>query len=165
MGEGEVGPRRLAAVVADASPLIALRQLDQLELLERLFAEVTLPPAVAEEVRPSLPVLPPWIRVRQLSRPIDAVILRAALGRGETEALGLAKELGAELVIVDERAARNLAVNLGLAVAGTAGILARSKRAGYIPAVRPLLDRLLSLGFRISPAIIKRALADADEQD
>jgi uncharacterized protein len=79
--------------------------------------------------------------------------------------LGLAKELAAELVIVDERAARNLAVNLGLNVAGTAGILARCKRAGYIPAVRPLLERLLSLGFRISPAIIKRALGDADEQD
>lgn len=155
----------MAAVVADASPLIALHQIDQLELLERLFAEVAIPPAVAEEVRPGLPVLPLWILVRELSQPIDPVILRAALGRGETEALGLAKALAAELVIVDERAARNLAFNLGLAVAGTAGVLARAKRAGFIPAVRPLLEQLLSLGFRISPAIIKRVLADAGEQD
>jgi len=164
VGEGEKGPRRLAAVVADASPLIALHQLDHLGLLERLFAEVSIPPAVAQEVRPSLPVLPAWIRIRQLSRPIDPVIVRAALGRGEAEALGLAKELAANLVILDDRAARNLALSLGLAVAGTAGILARAKRAGFIPAVRPLLERLLSLGFRISPAIVERVLADAGEQ-
>ena len=56
-------------------------------------------------MHPSLPALPAWIRIRQLSRPIDSVILRAAFGRGEKEALGLAKELAAELVIVDERAA------------------------------------------------------------
>ena len=155
----------MAAVIADASPLIALHQLDHLALLERLFTEVSIPLAVAQEVSPSLPVLPAWIRIRQLSRPIDQVILRAALGRGETEALGLAKELAAELVILDERAARQLAFDLGLAVAGTAGILARAKRTGFIPAVRPLLERLLSLGFRISPAITARLLADAGEQD
>jgi hypothetical protein len=88
----------LAAVVADASPLIALHQLDHLGLLERLFTEVLIPPVVAQEVSPSLPVLPAWIRIRQLSRPIGDIIFRTALGQGETEALGLAKELAAELV-------------------------------------------------------------------
>jgi len=154
----------MAAVVADASPLIALHQIDHIALLEQLFAQVEIPPAVAREVTPSLPVLPPWIRVRPLTRPLDSVILRAALGRGETEALGLAQELEADLVIADDRPARRLAAQLGLSVAGTAGILATAKRAGFIPAVRPLLDQLLSLGFRISPAIIERVLTDADEQ-
>jgi predicted nucleic acid-binding protein len=111
-----------------------------------------------------LPVLPSWIRVRPLDQPIGSVILQAALGRGETEALGLAQEVGAELVIVDDRTARRLALSLGLSVAGTAGILARAKRAGFIPAVRPLLDQLLSLGFRISPAILEQVLAEAGEQ-
>jgi predicted nucleic acid-binding protein len=135
-----------------------------LDLLERLFAEIAIPPAVAEEVRPTLPLLPAWIRTRQLSRPLDAAILRAALGPGETETLGLAQEFAAELVILDERAARTLAFNLGLMVAGTAGLLARAKRAGFIPAVQPLLEQLLSLGFRMSSAVIERVLADAGEQ-
>lgn len=154
----------MAAVVADASPLIALHQIEHLALLERLFAQVEIPPAVAQEVAPSLPELPSWIVVRELSQPIGSVILRAALGRGETEALGLAQELRAELVIVDDRPARRLALDLGLSVAGTAGILARARRAGFISAVRPLLEQLLSLGFRLSPAIIEQVLADAGEQ-
>jgi predicted nucleic acid-binding protein len=154
----------MAAVVADASPLIALHQIDHLELLERLFAQVEIPPAVAREAAPSLPVLPSWILVRQLSQPIDSLVLRAALGRGEAEALALAQQTRAELVIIDDRPARRLALNLGLSVAGTAGILARAKRAGFILAVRPLIEQLLRLGFRISPAIIEQVLADADEQ-
>jgi uncharacterized protein len=109
----------MAAVVADASPLIALHQLRHLALLERLFGEVEIPPAVAYEVAPSLPELPPWILVRSLSRPVISTILRAGLGRGETEALGLAQERNAELVIVDDRPARRLALSLGLSVAGT----------------------------------------------
>lgn len=154
----------MAAVVADASPLIALHQIGQLALLERLFAQVQIPPAVVQEVAPSLPVLPAWILVRELSQPIGSAILRAALGRGETDVLGLAQQLGADLVILDDRPARRLALDLGLSVAGTAGILARAKRAGLISAVRPLIEQLLSLGFRLSPVIIEQVLADAGEQ-
>jgi uncharacterized protein len=154
----------MAAVVADASPLIALHQLQHLALLERLFAQLEIPPAVAREVAPSLPELPPWILVRPLSRPVSPVILRAGLGRGETEALGLAQERNAEMVILDDRPARRLALGLGLPVAGTAGILGRAKRAGLIPAVRPQIERLVSLGFRLSPAIVELVLVDAGEQ-
>ena len=152
----------MAAVVADASPLIALHQLGHLSLLARLFSRIEIPLAVAEEVAPSVPKLPVWIIVRELSRPASPEILRAGLGRGETEALSLAQGIRAELVIVDDRPARELATKLGLSVAGTAGILTRAKRAGLVPVVRPL-DQLMKLGFRISPAIIERVLADAGE--
>jgi len=57
-------------VVADASPLIALQQIDQLALLKALFDEVVIPPAVAREVAPRL-MLPSWIRERALLQPIE----------------------------------------------------------------------------------------------
>lgn len=153
----------MAAVVADASPLIALHQIGVLSVLSRLFSQVDIPPEVADEVSPSIPILPAWVLVRQLTQPVNRVISSAGLGRGETAALGLAQQLNADLVILDDRAARRLALELGLAVAGTAGILGRAKRERLIPAVRPHLERLLALGFRLAPSIVQRALADAGE--
>jgi predicted nucleic acid-binding protein len=153
----------MAAVVADASPLIALHQIEQLGLLEGLFGQVVIPPAVAGEVAPSLPTLPAWIHVRELTQPVNARITRAGLGQGESEALGLALQIEADLVIVDDRPARRLAVELGCSVAGTAGVLVMAKRAGLITAVRPHIDRLLTFDFRIAPAIVEEVLAQAGE--
>ena len=72
-------------------------------------------------------------------------------------------EARAELVIVDDRPARRLALNLGLPVVGTAGILLRAKRLGIIPEVRPLVDEIIRRGFRLSPAIREKVLVDAGE--
>jgi hypothetical protein len=154
----------MAAVVADTSPLIALHQVGHLSVLKSLFVEVQIPPAVAREVAPSLPELVPWIVVRELAHPIASDVLRASLGPGESEALGLALELKADAVILDDRPARRLALGLGLPVVGTMGILLRAKQTSLIPAVRPLLEKLLDVGFRLSPAIRDKVLTDAGEQ-
>jgi predicted nucleic acid-binding protein len=153
----------MAAVVADTSPLIALHQLGHLSLLQRIFGEVYVPPAVARELSPGMPELSSWIVVRPLTQPIASEILRASLGAGESEALSLVLEVRAELVIVDERPARRLALNLGIPVAGTVGVLLRAKQLGFIPEVRPLLDEIIRRGFRLSPAIREKVLADAGE--
>jgi hypothetical protein len=153
----------MAAVVADTSPLIALLQIGHLSILKSLFIEVQIPPAVALEAAPSLPERPSWLLVRELTEPIGSDILRASLGRGESETLGLAFEVRAELVILDDRPARRLAIGLGLPV-GTMGVLLRAKRTGIIPAVQPLVEQLLRAGFRLSPAIRERVLTDAGEQ-
>lgn len=58
----------MIVVVADASPLIALQQIDQLGLLRALFEEVFVPPAVAREGALRL-TLPPWVRERALQQP------------------------------------------------------------------------------------------------
>lgn len=75
-------------VVADASPLIALAQVKQLPLLERLFGEILVPPAVVCEVGLSLPA---FIRERRLSRPIpQQSCMRVAPqrdGRGSADAV------------------------------------------------------------------------------
>lgn len=154
----------MAAVVADTSPLIALHQIGHLSVLKSLFVEVQIPPAVAREATRSLPELPSWITTRKLTQPIGSEVLRASLGRGESEALALALEVKAEVVIVDDRPARRLALGLGLPVVGTMGILLRAKRTDFIPSVRPLLEKLLDVGFRLSPAIREKVLTDAGEQ-
>jgi predicted nucleic acid-binding protein len=149
-------------VVADASPLIALERIGQLALLEALFGEILIPPAVAREVTPRL-VLPPWIRERAPQHPIAAEVLRAALGPGESEAIGLALEIHADRLIVDERAGRRVAEALGLRVAGVLGLLVISKQRGLIPALRPQIESLLREGFRADPNLIGRVLRRAGE--
>ena len=153
----------MIVVVADASPLIALQQIDQLGLLQALFEEVFVPPAVAREVAPRL-TLPPWVRERALQQPIAREVLRASLGPGESEAISLALEIHADRLIVDERAGRRVAEALGLRVAGVLGLLVLSKQRGLLPAVRPHLDTLLRMGFRADPDLVENILRRAGEE-
>jgi predicted nucleic acid-binding protein len=104
-----------ASVVADASPLIAFQQIGQLSLLQAIFTEVIVPPAVAREIQPSVPSVP-WIVERPLAQAIAPLVLRASLGAGESEALSLAMELHADRLFVDDRAARCAAGVFGLGV-------------------------------------------------
>ncbi len=97
----------MSGVVSDASPLIALQQIGQLSLLGSIFGTVLIPPAVAREVtsveRPS------WIVEQALTKPLPPSVARAGLGAGESEAISLALEVGADRVIIDELAGRSLA--------------------------------------------------------
>jgi predicted nucleic acid-binding protein len=150
-------------VVADASVLIAFAQIDQLPLLEKLYAEVLIPPAVQSEIAPSVPTLPPWIHTQALQRPLDSQVAAAALDAGETEAISLALEARAAWVVLDDLRARRLAKNLGLSVVGTAGVLFAAKQRGFIPAVRPPLDALRTAGFRLRKEVYEEILKAAGE--
>lgn len=154
-----------AVAVADASPLIAFQQIGQLQfqLLRTAFGELTVPPAVAREILPSVPPAP-WIVKRRLTQSIAPLVLRANLGAGESEALSLAVEIRADLLFVDERAGRRVAAALGLSVLGTLGVLLAAKRTGHIAEVRPLVDELLRQGFWVAPRLVKQALLAAAEE-
>ena len=152
-----------AVVVADASPLIAFQQIGQFQLLRTMFGELTVPPAVAREILPTVQPTP-WIVERRLTQPIAPLVLRANLGAGESEALSLAVEIRADLLFVDERAGRRVAAALGLSVVGTLGVLLAAKRTGHIAEVRPLVDELLRQGFWVAPRLVKQALLAAGEE-
>lgn len=149
-------------VASNSSPLIALEQIGHLDLLQRLFSEVLIPPAVARETASTV-ALPVWIAERTLAQPIGPQILRASLGPGESEAISLAIEVGVRWVILDDRPARRLAQALGLPVIGTLGVLLASKRKGFLTAIRPCVDALVNLDFRIDPDLYEHVLADAGE--
>jgi len=152
----------MGSVVADASVLIALSNIGQLDLLEPLVGEVVIPPEVAREVAPGV-ALPPWVRTRALERPLDLRVGEAALHRGESEAVSLALELGAERLILDDLPARKLAKKLGLSIVGTSGLVFLAKRKGLIPAVRPVLDALRAKGFRLRQDVYEEILNAANE--
>lgn len=150
-------------VVADASVFIALAQVDELVLLQKLFAQIVIPPAVQREVAPSLPQLPVWIETRGLRRSLDPRVVHASLDPGETEVISLALERAADRVILDDLPARHLAKTLGLTVVGTAGVLFAAKQRGFITAVRPPLDTLRAKGFRLRKEVYEEILNAAGE--
>jgi predicted nucleic acid-binding protein len=98
-----------------------------------------------------------------VDRPIPSRVSQANLGPGETEAVSLALELHADRLVLDEKAARQLAVAFGLNVIGTLGVVLAAKRKGLIVAVRPLVEALLENNFWISPQLVRRALEEAEE--
>ncbi len=118
----------MAQAVADSSSLIHLEKIGQLALRERLFEQVAIPQAVANEVKRTLPELPSWIYVHTLSRPIPPAIARRSLGAGESEAMALALELRIPRVILDEL--------LPPQPEGLANAAARSRRSGVTSAAR-----------------------------
>lgn len=155
----------MAAVVADTSVLIAFHQIQHLSVLERLFTNIHIPSSVAREAAPTLPELPSWVLLREPKQPIRAEIAQALLGPGERDVLALALDFKADLVLLDDRAARRLALRLELPVSGTAGILLRAKQAGLVPSVRSLVDALLRFDFHLSSDIRAKVLAAAGEED
>jgi predicted nucleic acid-binding protein len=143
-------------VVSDTSPIRALYFLGLSALLRKLFDGVIVPTDVADELTQpragfepiDLATLPIEIRAPQDRR----LLLHYAetLDRGEAQAIALAIELKAALLI-DERAGRVAAARAGIPYTGVLGILTLAKRAGMIAEVRPLLDKLRGeLRFRIA---------------
>ena len=151
------------AVVSNSSPLIALARIQRLDLLPAIFESVLIPPAVAREIAPSIPVLPTWLRIQAPSVLPPASLLRRRLGEGEREALALAIELEADWIILDDLPARRSAEATGLNVIGTLGTLVAAKRAGLLKSIRPELDALLRTSFFLSPQLYDELLRLADE--
>ena len=87
------------------------------------------------------------------------------LDRGESEALVLAREVGARFVLVDERAARRLCLELELIPVGTLGILLRAKEYGLIPSIRDRINKLSEAGFYLSDGVKRDVLNLASEAD
>lgn len=151
-----------APVICNSSPLIALEQIGRLHLLEALFGEVWVPPAVINEVAMTVS-LPTSVHRRALTQPLAAAVLQTSLGAGESEAITLALQENARCIILDDRPARRTAVSLGLQVIGTLGVLSVAKRKGLIPAVKPLIAALDSHHFHVAPDLARRVILDAGE--
>ena len=162
----------MPVVVSDTSPLRALAHLGHLELLGALFGDVHVPPAVARELAAPLSPGVPTVDVRDhdflILRPArDSAEVRRLLGlldAGEAEALALAREIGAERVLIDEKAGRGEAERMRLRPLGTVGILLQAKQAGLIYAVGPNIERLRrEIRFFVSDALQEYALRLAGE--
>ncbi len=157
--------------VCNATPLIHLGRIGQLELLRLVLVRVLVPPAVVEEVRPYLgDALEAAIRSGWLvaTPPANAARVRELEellgGRGEAEVIGLALEQPDAVVVLDERAARQTAQASALTVRGTLGLLLDAKEHGLVDAVRPLIDALRATGFWLDDSLALRVLELAGEE-
>ena len=149
-------------VISNSSPLIALEQIGRLHILGELFGEVRVPAAVVKEVASTVS-LPVWVVCCPLAQPLAAAVLHTSLGAGESEAITLALQEQAGLVILDDRPARRIAAALGLQVIGTLGILLAAQNKGIIPAVAPAINGLAQHHFHAAPHLVQRVLLEAGE--
>ncbi len=87
------------------------------------------------------------------------------MGKGEAEAIALALGLKADLLILDDLLARQVAEVLGLNVVGTVGVLLEARQKGVLGEVKRCLDDLIDLaGFRVSSELYLRVLQEAGEE-
>jgi hypothetical protein len=139
-------------VASDTSPISSLAIIDRLDLLRSQFQEIWIPGAVEMELR-EIPhplavtriegaIRSGWIRPRAVGENRVIRLLRTTLHPGESEAIALAVELGADLVLMDEREGRSAAERVGLHVTGVLGILLRAKKAGDISLLKPEIEAL-----------------------
>ena len=157
-------------VVADTSPLQYLFQLGLIDLLPKLFGSVLVPKAVAHELAVGRSLggeLPDpaglgWAVLLSVVVP-PALDAFDGLGPGEREVLSLALNRPGSLAILDDRAARRAARDLGIPITGTAGILLRAKKASLVAELSPLLERLTRTGFRLDTSTRRTLLELADE--
>jgi uncharacterized protein len=145
--------------VSNSTCLIGLERIQQLDLLPKVFSPITIPPAVQTEVG----IVATWLTVTAIQNQAVVTTLKTQVDDGEAEAIALALESGDVFIILGDLAARRVAIQLGLKVIGTVGMLLRAKQQGVISEIKPLLIALNQADFRISEAIVRRALQLAGE--
>jgi predicted nucleic acid-binding protein len=158
----------LSALVVNASPLILLHKVDALFLLAGLAAEVIVPAAVIAEVRAgSASSADAVVRLSQLRVCPDVAVPAEVgawdLGAGEAQVLARALVTPGSEAVLDDRQGRRCAAALGTAATGRLGVILRARRAGLIPAARPLVERLLREGMYLSPQVAEAALREVGE--
>lgn len=155
-----------AIVISDASPLIALARVNGLLWLQQLFTEVVVTDVVLAEVltgrypETEAPIQQAlaagWLQVCSVDTTEPAL---PDLDEGEAASIRLALRCGKPaLLLIDERAGRAVAQDLGLSVAGTAAVIGLARQRGLIPSAREVFTALHASDFRMAPAVIQAVL-------
>ena len=145
-------------IIADSSCLIALHRIGHLNLLKELFGCITITAEVAEESKMSLPN---WIQTKTVKNVALMHVLQTNLDCGEASALALGLEYRNPLILIDERKGRKRAVELGLKIKGTLGILFEAYHKGLIPNLKTEIDALRQINFRMSNQLIDQILKNS----
>jgi predicted nucleic acid-binding protein len=157
-------------LVVNTSPLIHLAEAGLLRLLKEAAPIIWVPEPVAQEVRaygsqdPTARALAAnaWLEVRPVP-PLSPQVLAWDLGPGESAVIELTRAFPNSVAVIDDLAGRRCAEALGLALRGTVGLVLAAKRAGRLPAARPVLEQLRDSGMYLSDAVLQRALRFVEE--
>ena len=151
-------------VVSDSGPLIALAKVGKLCVLRELFGKVIIPRAVWMEVvergkgKPGSEEVSSagWIEVVEVNDRLGVEILQQEIEIGEAEAIVLAKELNADIILLDEKIPRIIAKSLGLNVAGSLAVLFIARKKGIIDDdLDALLREMKSKGVYFSEDVVR----------
>ena len=146
--------------------------IDRIDILRHLFELVAVPEEVHKEILEGGTTNAglanyrkvKWIKVVALSNPVDP-LLRTSLESGEAAVIGLARELNADYVLVDELKARKIARTVyGLHVIGSTRVLVEAKRRGLLDNVGSELQAMRDGGYWIGASIVDAALKQAGER-
>lgn len=132
-------------IVSNSSCLISLERINRLEILQKLFNEILIPPAVHTEIGFSYS----WLKIKE-PKYVDFIsALQTNLGLGESEAIALAFEIKSKMIL-DDAQARKIAERFKLKIIGTIGILLLAKQERIITKVNPIIEELEHSGFYLS---------------
>ena len=158
-------------VVSNTTPLIGLASIQRFELLREIFGELIIAQAVYDEAVVAGREVggakrevstASWIRTINVKDRLAVDVLLDELDLGEAETIVLARELGADWVLMDEKKGRRKLTQMGLQKIGTLGILLKAKQVGLIPALRPELDLLRQRGFGVSQGVDRCCTASGE---
>ena len=120
-------------VVSDTTPLIFLLKIGRLDLLEKIFGQVFIPDRVFNELiqnknytqEANMIISFDFIVTKSVSdrKAVEILEKTTLLDRGESEAIILFSELKAEIMLMDERRGREVALKLKIPLSGTLGVL------------------------------------------
>ncbi len=148
------------AIISDTSCLILLDTISELDLLHKLFGIIIITPAIKAEFGQPLPE---WFEIKE---PLDKnyqSIIETSVDKGEASAIALAVEFDDCLLIIDDLKGRKFALQLGLHIIGTIGVIVDAKLSGIIPSIRPFIAKIKNTNFRISDTLEKLILERANE--
>lgn len=157
-------------IVSDSGPIISFARAGYLKLLGQLFQEIIIPEAVHEEIAiigigragAKEVISGEWIKTKRTKNRLKVKQLPAMLGLGEREAIILAQELNATLLI-DDRKAREVAEENGINCFGSLRVLKEAKDRKLIDAIKPVGDELIVTGLRIDSSLYQRFLQEVGE--
>jgi predicted nucleic acid-binding protein len=159
-------------VVSNTSPIINLAAVGRLELLQQLYGTIVIPQAVYHEIavrgsgQPGASEIQTYAWFERHHVRDAALVQRFEhhLDAGESEAIALTIEIGADQLLLDERRGRVIARRHGVSVVGLLGVLLVAKQQGFLDTIRPVLNELRTeAGFWIAPELFTQVLESAGE--
>lgn len=157
-------------IISNTTPIISLLKINKLSLLKKLYGKIIVPFAVYQEIeegkdKPYYTDLFSinWIEIKKIQNSKSREYI-FDLDKGEAEVLILAKEIDADLAILDEIMGRRYAKQLGIVLSGTIGVLLKAKEKGYISSLKNILSELTEKGTWLNPKLISKVLEIAGEE-
>jgi uncharacterized protein len=160
-------------IISDSGPLIALALVDLIKSAPKIIGEIVVPETVYNEciydlTKPGAKIIKKALADHQITlhhvpHSILLTELTSILDQGEAEAIMLYKEIGADLLLIDEVKGRKVAEKQNISITGTVAVLLKAKEKGIRPLVKPMIDKLLQHNYRLSKALITTILKRCDE--